>query len=257
MDISDITSSDKLLDYPFGMSIVSRYLLLQTIIKPDAFSDEQKVALRSPMSALDFMLPQIVDDKIKGEIVLMQSNYLKTYDGFLDFESKYGNYLITPSQQERFRSIIAKVADLSSGQTAIDFRFADRAGKEIALSSLKGKVVYIDIWATWCGPCRKEFPNFKKLEAEYSGNNDMVFMGISTDKTKDKQKWLDFLDQEQLAGIQLFAGDSANEALMNPYKVPTIPRFILVGKDGKLISADAPFPSSEEIRIVLNNALKK
>jgi thiol-disulfide isomerase/thioredoxin len=257
MEISDITSSDKLLDYPYGMGIVMRYHMLQPTVKSESLTEEQKKALRAPMSMLTYTLPQIVDDKIKGETVLMQTNYIKTYDGFLDYENKYGKYLITPSQKERFRNIITKVADNAQGQTAIDFKFTDKTGKEIALSDLKGKVVYIDIWATWCGPCRKEFPHFKKLEAEYHGNDNIAFMGISVDETKDKQKWLDFLQKEQLPGLQVFAGDAANAALMKPYKVTAIPHYILVGKDGKLISAKAPNPSSDEIRVALDAALKK
>ena len=97
----------------------------------------------------------------------------------------------------------------------------------------------------------------KELEAEYHGNDNMVFMGISVDTTEDKQKWLTFLEKEQLPGLQVFAGDAANNALMRPYKITSIPRFILVGKDGNLIFADAPRPSSDEIRTVLNSALSK
>lgn len=253
-DISDITSTERLLDYPYGMDLISRYYMVQAAYMPENI---KKLQGENKSFTQVLTLPQITNARIKGEIVLMQANLIKSYDGFLDFESKYSKYLVTPGQKERFRNLITKVADNSQGQTAIDFKFMDRSGKEIALSGLKGKVVYIDIWATWCGPCRKEFPFLKKLEAEYHGNDNMVFMGINVDVTKDKQKWLDFLDKEQLPGLQVFAGDAANEALMKPYKVSGIPRFILVGKDGKLIFADAPRPSSDELRTILNSALKK
>ncbi|MDR1633315.1 MAG: TlpA family protein disulfide reductase [Dysgonamonadaceae bacterium] len=138
---------------------------------------------------------------------------------------------------------------------AIDFKFADVNGKETALSDFKGKVVYIDIWATWCAPCRREFPFLKKLESEYHGNKDMVFIGVSVDRSRDQQIWKDFLIKESLPGVQLFAGDAANKSLIKPYKINGIPRFILVGKDGKLIFADAPRPSSGKIRAVIDEAL--
>ncbi|MDR0732973.1 MAG: TlpA family protein disulfide reductase [Dysgonamonadaceae bacterium] len=142
----------------------------------------------------------------------------------------------------------------TEGRDAFDFRFADTNGKEIALSDFKGKVIYVDIWATWCGPCRKEFPFLKQLEAEYHDNKELVFIGVSIDKTQDKGKWQDFLMKENLPGIQLFAGDAAGENLITPYEINSIPRFILVGKDGKLIFADAPRPSSGEIRGVIGAA---
>ena len=82
----------------------------------------------------------------------------------------------------------------------------------------------------------------------------MVFMSVSIDKAKDRRKWLDMVREKQMKGVQLFAGDRADDIAV-PYKVRGIPRFILVGKDGRLISGDAPRPSSEEIRPLLRKAL--
>jgi thiol-disulfide isomerase/thioredoxin len=240
------------MDYPYGMGLISRFFMVELSFMPEKMPEEMR---KHFMPVL--FLPQVMNDRIKGEVVLMQANSLKSYESYLDFESKYGQYLVTPRQKERLNAIMNKVAENTEGQTAIDFKFQDKTGKEIALSDLKGKVVYIDIWATWCGPCRKEYPFLKELEAEYHDNKDIVFMGVSVDVTKDKQKWLDFLEKEQMLGIQIFAGDAANEALMKPYKITGIPRFILVGKDGKLVSADAPRPSDDEIKPMINSALKK
>ena len=131
-----------------------------------------------------------------------------------------------------------------------------RSFKEIT-DRYAGKVIFIDIWATWCGPCKKEMPAMKALEAEYKDNKDIVFMGISVDASKNIQKWKDFVIKEQLPGVQLFAGDMAGPALSKPYKITGIPRFMLVGKDGSLLYMDAPRPSSSEIRAVLNDAVKK
>ncbi|MCD8186897.1 MAG: thioredoxin family protein [Rikenellaceae bacterium] len=94
------------------------------------------------------------------------------------------------------------------------------------------------------------------MEAEYEENDQIVFLGVSTDRTRDKEKWEKFLVDEQMPSIQLFAGDAAQEQLLKPYHITGIPRFILVGKDGNLIYADAPRPSSPEIRTVLNHALQ-
>ena len=127
-------------------------------------------------------------------------------------------------------------------------------GKEVALSDFKGKVVYIDIWATWCGPCKGEIPYMGKLEEEFKDNSNMVFMSVSIDAQKDQQKWKDMVKEKQMKGVQLFAGSRADD-IAKPYKVKGIPRFILVGKDGNLISSEAPRPSSAEIRPLLKKAL--
>ena len=82
----------------------------------------------------------------------------------------------------------------------------------------------------------------------------MVFMSVSIDAQKDQQKWKDMVKEKQMKGVQLFAGSRADD-IAKPYKVKGIPRFILVGKDGNLISSEAPRPSSAEIRPLLKKAL--
>ncbi len=84
----------------------------------------------------------------------------------------------------------------------------------------------------------------------------MVFMSVSIDQERDLGKWKDMVKELNLKGIQLFAGDQKQQITL-PYKINSIPRFMLVGKDGKMISADAPRPSSDSIRKVLNAALAK
>lgn len=199
----------------------------------------------------------ISNDTIKGEIALMFSGMSKTQVGLEQYKKEYGSFLITDSQKERWQRIEDNFRESMEKKEIINLTFPNAEGNDISLSDFRGKVVYIDIWATWCGPCKKEMPAMKALEAEYKDNKDIVFMGISVDASKNIQKWKDFVIKEQLPGVQLFAGDMAGPALSKPYKITGIPRFMLVGKDGSLIYMDAPRPSSSEIRAVLNDALKK
>jgi thiol-disulfide isomerase/thioredoxin len=169
----------------------------------------------------------------------------------LDYKAEYGQYVITENQKKKMQELELALYDTRDGGQAVDFKFPDKDGKLVALSDFKGKLVYIDIWATWCGPCKKELPHLKKLEAEFHHNKNMVFLSVATDASKSHQKWEDYLASEGLKGVQLFAGDDAETGIIKPYKVKGIPRFVLVGKDGKIISSDAPRPSSPEIRPLL------
>jgi thiol-disulfide isomerase/thioredoxin len=254
-----LTRNTSILDYPGGVSLVmSSYMTLERI-KEQAADDKEKTTdadiadrlLDGPDAHL------IVNDTIRGEICILLTHNIKTLPIFTSFNAKYGKFAVTDSQKKRMNDIELGLHKNVAGEEAIDFRFPDVNGKELALSDFKGKVVYIDVWATWCGPCRKEFPAMKELENQYHDNKDIVFIGVNVDISKDIQKWKNFLEKEQLAGIQIFAGDKANAELMKPYKISGIPRFILVGKDGKLVMADAPRPSSTEIRATLDNALNK
>ena len=197
----------------------------------------------------------IVNDTVKGEFILDGAKFIRTYPGIMEYKQKYAQYLITDSQKARFNEIIAKYDDNSAGHDAIDFKFEDVNGKQIALSDFKGKVVYVDVWATWCGPCNREIPHMIKLEESYHNNPNIVFMSVSVDSRKDYDKWKNMLKEKGMGGIQLFAGERSDE-IMNPYKIKGIPRFMLFGKDGKVINADAPRPSSSEIKTIINTALK-
>ncbi len=135
---------------------------------------------------------------------------------------------------------------------AADFTYPDRNGKLVSLSDFRGKVVLVDVWATWCGPCRAEIPHLVKLEKEMEGK-DVVFIGVSIDQKKDHRKWLEVLEQEGLSGVQLFAGVSPQ--IMKDYKFTTIPRFMVFDREGKVVTTNSPRPSSPELKKLLEKLL--
>ena len=259
LNLPKLTKNADILNYPQGMDILMHAYMVTIKIDDKLTEDQKQEKYLDPVSYLlggsDSNV--LANDTLKGEVAVMMARANRSPASFNEYKNKYVKYVITANQKDRWKEVEAALKKNVERNNAINFKFADANGKEIALSDLKGKVVYIDVWATWCGPCRKEIPFLKKLEAEYAGNKDMVFMGINVDVSRDRQKWLDFLQTEQLPGIQVFAGATAKTALMDPYKITGIPRFILVGKDGKLIFSDAPRPSSNEIRAIFNSALKE
>ena len=141
------------------------------------------------------------------------------------------------------------------GTPSPTFDYENHKGGKTSLESLKGKYVYIDVWATWCGPCRAEIPHLKKVEAAYHEKN-IEFVSISIVKMKDHEKWTKFVTEKELGGIQLFADNDWNSQFVKDYQINGIPRFILVGPNGEIVSADAPRPSSPELVKTLDSLLK-
>lgn len=127
------------------------------------------------------------------------------------------------------------------GRQAPDFAAADINGKRHRLSEYRGKYIYIDIWATWCAPCRAEIPYLKELEEKFRDNN-IVFIGLSVDK--DKSKWEEKVKSGELSGIQLYLGQESS--FQKKFKINGIPRFILLDMDGKVVNADMTRPSAAE-----------
>ena len=135
------------------------------------------------------------------------------------------------------------------------FDYMNFKGGQTKLSDLAGKYIYIDVWATWCGPCRAEIPFLKKIEEKYH-NKNIVFVSISVDVNKDLEKWKKFVEEKQLGGIQLFADKNWSSDFMKSFSINSIPRFILIDPSGKILSSDAFRPSSPKLQEQLDTLLK-
>lgn len=139
--------------------------------------------------------------------------------------------------------------DLSRpGKRSPGFRAPDVDGKVHTLADFRGKYVYIDMWATWCGPCKREMPYLKALEEEFK-DAEIVFVGLSVDK--DKAAWENMVRQGELTGVQLYLGTGSR--FQEGYRVEAIPRFILLDKEGVIISNDMSSPSAKETAETLRN----
>lgn len=138
---------------------------------------------------------------------------------------------------------------------APNFEYENHKGGKTSLESLKGKYVYIDIWATWCGPCRAEIPFLKKVEEQFHGKN-IEFVSISVDVAKDYEKWKNFVTEKQLGGLQLFADKDWNSDFIKAFGINAIPRFILIDPTGKVVNASADRPSNPNLTKQLESILK-
>lgn len=146
---------------------------------------------------------------------------------------------------------ILQASKLLPGQPAIDFEMADVEGRVKHLSDFKGKVIYIDLWASWCGPCIQESPAFEALGKKYAGK-DIIFLPVSTDTSTGP--WLGYLDEHKKELAQYHSNDAA---LKESWAILYIPRFILIDKDFNIVNAYAPRPSSEEIDSLIDSILNK
>lgn len=142
------------------------------------------------------------------------------------------------------------------GEMAPNFTFENQNGEKVSLSDFVGKYVYIDVWATWCGPCKQEIPKLKLLEKEMENEKEMVFISLSVDKPRDKQKWQDFLKENNMHGITLITDNAFNVPFIQKYGINAIPRFMLIAPDGKMISNNCWRPSDRRLKVYLHSLLK-
>lgn len=145
-----------------------------------------------------------------------------------------------------------KLQALSAGTPSPLFDYENHKGGKTSLGSLKGKYVYIDVWATWCGPCIREIPALLNIEEQYKDKN-IEFVSISVDAKKDYEKWKKMVIDKQMGGVQLIADNDWNSQFAVDYAIVSIPRFILIGPDGAIVSADAPRPSDPALVSLFND----
>lgn len=253
LTVADYSKSTSLLDYPGGLGLLSNIYIAN--LRTDQSLTQEQLMDKFKTYRND-AVNQIANPTVKGEYVVANAGSVKTYPGLVEYNGKFGQYLVNDDQKARMQQIIAKLDKNEPGNAAAPFTLPDTEGKMHSLADFRGKLVYIDFWATWCGPCKQEIPHMTKLEEEYAGNQDIVFISVSVDKEADKQKWLNMVKEKGMKGLQLFTGDLKGQ-VSEPYHINTIPRFVLIGRDGKLINGNAPRPSSEEIRPLINFHLKK
>lgn len=145
---------------------------------------------------------------------------------------------------------------LRVGAKAPDFELTDIDGKTVRLSDFKGKVVYIDFWATWCAPCRRYLPYSKKLEQEFDPEK-VEFVYISLDE--NKETWEKYVKQNGLTGTQLCAtsGHGYNAKIAELYKVKNLPSYFLVDAEGKIARSPASNPASSQVKEEIRELLRE
>lgn len=204
--------------------------------------------------------PAFILDLKENEFKIKIEAVKKRYDSILNSYQNIDSSLVAIANQQTtqmikyFNQTYAKNKAFSKGNPSPKFEdYINFKGGKKSLDSFKGKFVYIDVWATWCGPCIQQIPFLKTLEEEYQGKN-IAFISLSTDEARRsggsweaaEKKWRDFVKERQLSGTQLWSGKDTS--FQQDYQINSIPRFILINPEGKIVNANAPRPSEPRLK---------
>jgi thiol-disulfide isomerase/thioredoxin len=225
-------------------------------VKTKKFITRMDSASRNTPEAYQQALFTVLD-KIRNKDIKEYLTFLLIHDNLrngnvqnFDIMKVYFEKNVTDSTYiKEFQTTYQLKILLAPGKPAFEFTCSNAEGNPVSLKDLRGKLVYIDFWATWCGPCLQETPHFIKLMRDYKGK-DIVFVSISIDN--DKNKWLKVVLEEKPEYISLIADRGWNSKVIKAYQINIIPAFILIDKEGKLITREAPWPSSPDIRKTLD-----
>ena len=199
------------------------------------------------------------ENKING----LEKSYDSIINSYSDLDSAFAIGMKKQNSQliGYFKSAYQKNKIMGKGRPSPTFtNYMSIDGGTKSLSDFRGKYVYIDVWATWCGPCIVQFPYLKELKKVYK-NKNIVFIGISTDESRRnggsweaaEQKWKTFVKEKGLGGIQLWSGKDFS--FQQAYEITGIPRFILIDPKGNIVDAEAPRPSDPALKQLLDSLL--
>jgi thiol-disulfide isomerase/thioredoxin len=240
----DTKMFDETINYTGVGAEANNFLATKSLKQEEVFENDTLFNLEKPIFdkevvAINENLKSILNSTQNLDTIFI-SEQLSRIDAFT-------NYIMASYEDQQYINTF-----LAEGATSPQFvNYENYNGGTTSLEDLKGKYVYIDVWATWCGPCKAEIPFLKEIEEAYRGKN-IEFVSISIDKASDHDKWKQMVEEKELKGVQLFADNDWNSEFVEAYKINGIPRFILIDPAGNIIFADAPRPSSEELTTVLS-----
>lgn len=203
--------------------------------------------------ALGTINREIQNNKLKKEFIYRSAKKLMPEVKKLDEYWALISFIITDKPElKELKKLHRSLNKIKAGADSPLTSFKDINNKTANLADFKGKYVYIDCWAQWCAPCKKEAPFMANLEKKYA-DKEISFLKISLDQ--DQAAWHKYVTENHIIENSFILENAFDAAFAKAYLINSIPRFILLDKELKIIDANAARPSTEALSAQLDALL--
>jgi len=243
--LQEVVSSDSLMHY------ISSYVIAQ-----DYYKRNNSTATFEAVANDTSMAPIARREVLKRALATIQNGEYgwHPYDQeTIEYYSKRYTEITKDTLNNSASESIPKVADSYDYDLILEDADGTRTDFSSVLEENEGKIIYVDFWASWCGPCLTQTPFSKKLMEQFS-QKDIAFVFISTDS--DKKAWLKAMQEEEIkkSSYRILNPDSK---FLQDINLRYIPRYLIFSRDSHLLNADAPRPSADDISSLMTRLLNE
>lgn len=253
--LKDIDVNDPI-NYRTNMSLTALGNMVKT---PFGGNNEQMCYEYMDIVNKKVTLPNLRNTMVR----IIGQNYYTYGDGTGDHETftkKFKEFAgadapTVDAMYQQFLEVQKSKEQTATGTPAPDITLDTPDGKQVQLKDIaKGKFTYIDVWATWCGPCKREIPHMAKLVEHFKGNDKVLLISISVDE--NVEAWKKMIADDKPDWAQYNIHGAVNAQFSKDWGITGIPRFIMIDKDGNIFAADASRPSNEETAKIIEEQIK-